>query len=72
MKIDWKVIWEAAKEPLRLLALALIPLALTYVEAISAEWAVAIVFILRFVDKYLHELGKQVEDENLELGLTRF
>ena len=52
--MDWKKLWEAAKEPLRLLVLAIIPGILAYFEIINTEWAIVIVAVLRFVDKYLH------------------
>ncbi len=66
------VLWEAVKEPLRLLVLAVIPIVLVYFQAINAEWATLIVIVLRFVDKLLHEVGKENGSENLEKGLTRF
>lgn len=72
MKFDKKVFFEAVKEPLRLLALALIPFVLAYLKTISYEWVVVLVTLLRFADKYLHELGKEEKNENLVKGLTRF
>ena len=71
-KIEWKIIWEAAKEPLRLFVLAIIPVLLTYFEVINSSWAIGLVFVLRFIDKLIHEYGKVKENESLELGLTRF
>ena len=53
-KIDSKILLDAIKEPLRLLVLSVIPVALVYFETINAGWAVALIFILRFIDKYLH------------------
>lgn len=67
-----EVIWEAIKEPLRLLVLAIIPIVLVYLGTIDTQWALVLIVILRFVDKLLHELGKAKENELLELGLTRF
>lgn len=66
LKIDWKIIWEAVKEPLREIVLAAIPGILAYLETIPAEWAAVLYFVIRFLDKYLHESGK------LEKGLSRF
>jgi len=63
---------KAIREPLRLLVLAVIPFALSYFSVINTQWAVIIVAILRFIDKYLHELGKEDQNESLKLGLTRF
>lgn len=65
---DWKKLWEAAKEPLRLLVLAVIPAILTYFEVIDTSWALVIVALLRFIDKYLHLQAP----EGTSGGLTRF
>jgi len=65
-------LWEAVKEPLRILVLAVIPFAIAYLTEVSYEWAVVAVVVLRFVDKFLHQLGKEKESEGLTLGLTRF
>jgi hypothetical protein len=75
--IDWKLIWESFKEPLRLFVLSVIPGLLVYFGTIDTQWAVVIILILRFVDSYLHELGKRLEERKtvgspLTLGLTRF
>ena len=67
-----EVLWEAIKEPLRLMVLAVIPLLITYLAGLSQEWAFAAVVVLRFIDKYMHELGKEKEMEQLSKGLTRF
>ena len=58
IKIDWKLVWEAAKEPLRLLVLAIIPFIVTMVAGIDAQWAIYATIALRFIDKYLHEIAK--------------
>lgn len=68
MKFDWKILWEAVKEPLRLLVLAIIPILLAYFQVIDANWAVGITLLLRFLDKYLHL--KEVEGKSG--GLVRF
>jgi len=65
-------IWEAVKEPLRLLILAIIPIILTWLGTISAEWAVGIVVALRFIDKVLYEIGKENDIDSLKKGLTGF
>ena len=67
-----KVIFEAIKEPLRLLVLAIIPVILVWLGTINTEWAIAIVAILRFIDKFLYEAGKATGNTNLEKGLTGF
>jgi hypothetical protein len=65
-------LWEAIKEPLRLLVLSVIPLLLVYFGTINAQWAGIIIVILRLIDSVLHEAGKSTENESLERGLTRF
>jgi len=69
-----KQLWEAAKEPLRLLVLAVIPFALAYLNTISYQWATIALLVLRGVDRYLHEVGKRegAVNTNLVKGLTRF
>jgi hypothetical protein len=74
--MDKQVLWEAVKEPLRLLVLALIPFAITYFASLPYEWAVLATVVLRFIDKLMHELGKEfstkTEESSLLKGLTRF
>ena len=72
MKIDWKIVWEAVKEPLREFVLAIIPGLLAYLQTISAEWAIVLYFVLRSIDAYLHEFGTAKKKEVLVTGLTRF
>jgi hypothetical protein len=71
-KFNWTPVWEAIKEPLRILVLATIPFAISYFTETNYEWAVFATLLLRFLDKYLHEVGKKEKDESLEKGLTRF
>ena len=67
-----EIIWEAVKEPLRLLALGLISLTVVYVSGLTQAWAGVLLLVLRGVDKLLHELGKANKNEVLVKGLTRF
>ena len=72
---------EAFKELLRVVLLAIIPISIEGIyngsidlKLISITGAIA---GLRFLDKYLHELGKKVtqstgEESSLTNGLTRF
>lgn len=70
---NWKsALWEAVKEPLRLLLMALVSWGIVYFTTIPDQWAVVFVFVLRFVDKLLHEIGKETDNSNLTTGLTRF
>ena len=72
MKKNKKAIWEATKEPLRLIAIALIPFIIAYFVDLPYEWAAVMIVVLRFIDKLLHELGKAKKDDLLKGGLTRF
>lgn len=71
---------NASKELGRVVLLAVIPLLISSLEGGAFDWrAVAIVAglaALRFVDKYLHELGKDrstpKSESRLLKGLTRF
>ena len=72
MELSKKALWKAVKEPLRLLVLSIIPFALAYLKTISYEWAAVLIAVLRFVDKLLHQLGKEKSDKRLVRGLTRF
>ena len=59
MKIDWKLVWEAIKEPLRLLVLAISPFIITSLTGTDAQWAIYATLVLRFIDKYLHDKAKE-------------
>jgi hypothetical protein len=72
LKIEVNPIWEACKEPLRLLVLALIPFAIAYLTELNYSWAVAATVVLRFIDKLLYEIGKANGNKSIEAGLTRF
>lgn len=67
---------EALKEGLRVVVLAIIPIIIAQVE--SGMWDMRAVLIvgalalLRFADKWLHEIGKEREDGRMIRGLTRF
>lgn len=66
--------WKAIKEPLRLLVLAILPFGIAYFAVLPYSWAVVATVILRWFDKFLHELGKETEKEGwLGIkGLTGF
>lgn len=67
-----EALWRAVKEPLRLLVLALVPFGVAYFGELNYEWAALVVVVLRFADKYLHELGKATKSDVLVKGITRF
>jgi len=71
-----QVVWEAVKEPLRLLVLAIISLAIMSLTDMNWEYAPMMVVGLRFVDSLMHEVGKErstkTEESKLLKGLVRF
>jgi len=76
MKISWNALWEAVKEPLRLLAMAVVSFGVTELATLPYEWIPVLVLMLRFTDKLLHQIGKEnsttKEKSSLTGGLTRF
>lgn len=72
IKVDWKIIWEAVKEPLREFVMAIIPGILAYLQTIPAEWAIILYFVIRAIDSAMHEVGKKAKDDTLITGITRF
>jgi len=68
MKIDKKAVWEAVKEPLRWLVLAVIPFGVAYFTEVNYSWAGAIVVVLRMIDKLLHDQAPK----GTAGGLVRF
>lgn len=72
MNLNWNALLEATKEPLRLLVLAVIPFLLAYLTETNYEWATIATVLLRYADKFLHEMGKEEGKEVLLKGLTRF
>lgn len=67
-----KALWKAVKFPLRLLVLAILPFVITYFGKFDAQWAVIATAILIFVDKLLHEIGKETGSDRLVKGIARF
>lgn len=67
---------ESLKELLRVVVLSAIPLLIDGLTANAVDWRLigitAAIAGLRFVDKLLHEVGKETYNETLEKGLTRF
>lgn len=62
------------KEPLRLLLLGLVSFALVEVTSLpqSEGYVVLLTLFLRFADKWLHDIGKELEKDNLTKSITRF
>lgn len=66
---------EASKEALRVVILSIVPILITQIETnvfdLRVLGVVALLAFLRWVDKYLHEVGKENGDGRIK-GLTRF
>jgi hypothetical protein len=75
MKLSKPVI-EASKEALRVVVLSIIPVLITQVELGVLDYKVlsivGLLALLKWLDKFLHEVGKTREDSPLTKGLTRF
>lgn len=67
---------EASKEALRVVVLSIIPVLITQVELGVLDYKVlsivGLLALLKWLDKFLHEVGKTREDSPLTKGLTRF
>lgn len=63
---------ETAKELLRWVVIGLIPVTLTYLGGLKAEWAVSATLVIRLIDKAIHKYGKETGQDFLTKGLTRF
>jgi len=75
MKINLRlgVLWESAKEPLRIILFALVSWSLTeIVPQIPKEFIPVVTLILKFIDELLHQWGKVTENKTLLTGLSRF
>jgi hypothetical protein len=66
-----EIIWKAVKEPLRLLVLAIVPFAITFFTEIDTQWAIGATVVLRFADKFLHEIGKEKSTKKAESKLVK-
>lgn len=75
MKLS-KPIIEASKEALRVVLLSIIPVLVTQLELGKVDYKVlsivGLLALLRWLDKFLHEVGKTKEGSRLTKGLTRF
>lgn len=73
MDFKWSVLWESLKEPLRILLLGIVSWLVTVVvPQIPAQYIPVITLILKLVDEYLHQVGKDTKNDALLTGLTRF
>lgn len=72
-KTEWKKpLLEAVKEPLRLLVLAVVPVLITLAADLPKEYAAVAVLVLRFVDSWVHQIGKETGNKVQVKGLVRF
>lgn len=53
--MNWITLWKALKEPIRLAIFALISWLIVELAKLDIQWAIVGTFVLRFVDKILHE-----------------
>lgn len=67
---------EALKEMGRIMVLAAIPVLIDGLSADGLDWRLVGITVaiagLRFLDKWLHEVGKSEGRDTLTKGLTRF
>jgi hypothetical protein len=68
--MNWTLIWQAVKEPLREIVLAILPVVMATIAPNTAPWAVGLYLILRFIDQVLHEMWK--DNPTNPNGLIRF
>jgi uncharacterized membrane protein YqaE (UPF0057 family) len=71
-----KIIVESAKDALRIVVLAIIPVVVAGLESGGVDWIlvanVGLIALLKFIDSLLHEYGKAEKKTSLVTGLTRF
>lgn len=68
---------EALKEGLRVVVLAVVPVLISGFQQMEGfDWRLVIVTgviaFLRFLDKWLHEMGKEEDNDTMKRGLTQF
>lgn len=71
------VIKEAGKELLRVVILAILPVAISSLESegkidFKVVLTVSLLALLRGIDKLMHEWGKVIDDSSISKGITRF
>jgi len=72
MKDLKNALWEACKEPARLLLLSAIPVLLTWLSGTEWKYAGIAILVLRFIDKFVHEYRSNVGTEGTYKGLIGF
>lgn len=68
------VLWSAFKDLMRNVLIAVVPIALDRVAMLDLDplIIVAVIAGLKYLDSALHKYGKEVGNEVLEKGITRF
>lgn len=64
--IKWDLLWESVKLPLRMLVLAILPFAISYLTELGNGWATSVTSILVIIDRYLHLIWKEEEEKGLK------
>ena len=64
-----EALFEALKEPARLLVLAVLPFIIAYFVSLPYQWAVVVTLILRALDSYLHNVAKEEPAKTRNEGL---
>lgn len=61
------------KEPIRLLILGIISFAIVELSNVQNpdQWMVMLLLVLRIADKWLHDIGKAVDSNQLTKSITR-
>jgi hypothetical protein len=66
-------LWEYLKEPARWVAIAAVAWAIdVVVPTMKPEYIPYVMIVLRFLDKWLYDVGKIVDSKTVKAGLVRF
>lgn len=73
MQFKWNVLLESLKEPARIALLAIVAWLFTVVvPQVPKQYVPVLTLVLKLVDEYLHQIGKETKNDTLVTGLTRF
>lgn len=68
-----KAFFEYVKEPLRWVAVAVVAYLIDMVvPSMKTEYIPYVMIVLRFVDKWLYDIGKEADSDVVKGGLLRF
>lgn len=75
-EVQQKALIESGKEFLRIVGIAVIPILIVQLENGGIQWKPIVIAgsiaVLKALDKMIHYYGKETNNPDLELGLTRF